>query len=585
MGEVDTATRRMFERYLSNTDSAEAKINQLLALATRFENDLSRHLKCLQVALVLEKSVQHPCQATLHLNMRMGDLFRDINAAYALYYYERTIAIGSQIHASKYVNRVYNVMAGLYLDMGRPANSLRCYRSALVILDPSDSVMKSSVLNNIGWLFSKTGQADSALSYYDRAMAYYAGKSADDDLYSNILENIAKIEERRGDYRPALQKYTYNVGVYTRLKNGTVYLRNRFNEIRARVALRLPVRDMMDSLHLFIEAQKDRINGNEALTFYRWAAEHAGSHNEGAPAPFVVAHAYWRDLLAEKRIKQAIALANVLLSAQSFSFKSAYDAYRAELISAQAATRTNRLIAILAFVCCALMIGAAALYYTRRKRELLIMRKIAVAEFRAKDLEAKTIKTELENVRLQTEAELRRKELEARYAQSELEKERLLTRNELEMKELEKRAMQNELELKKRDLTQVILLNTQVHETNKEMIERLQKISRGSDPARSIKTLLADLKSRNQLDERLSSLQANIDHLNSGFYQKLKERFPQLTRAEVELCGYILISLSNKDISILKNVEPASVKMSKTRLRKKLGIGPEEDLTTFVKSV
>ena len=100
-----------------------------------------------------------------------------------------------------------------------------------------------------------------------------------------------------------------------------------------------------------------------------------------------------------------------------------------------------------------------------------------------------------------------------------------------------------------------------------------------------MRALLIELQSQNQISDRSIGLQSNIDSVNAEFYDNLKTKFPDLTKSEAELCGYIRIKLSTKDISILKNVAAASVKMGKNRLRKKLGLSPEADLYQFVSEI
>ena len=100
-----------------------------------------------------------------------------------------------------------------------------------------------------------------------------------------------------------------------------------------------------------------------------------------------------------------------------------------------------------------------------------------------------------------------------------------------------------------------------------------------------MRTLLIELQSQNQISERSVGLQANIDTVNAEFYEKLRTKYPTLTKSEEELCGFIRINLSNKDISVLKNIAASSVKMGKNRLRKKLDLGPEDDIYQFIRDI
>jgi len=582
---LDTTTRRLFDQYLNETDSAEVKIQALVNGTHRQE--FSTQIKMLQVALILEPHTKAPCRATFDLNRKMGDLFSELNLNLAIYYYEKAIAIGIRSSESTDKFSIYNILAGLYLKLNDHKKARQSYQYAIAELNKSGITEASSVYNNIGWFYSKIGNSDSALWYLNKALISY-GDRGPDDLTCNIQENIGREEERRDQYAQALKKYRDNEAYYANVERIlSNLLRNKVNMLRVRIRMNeRALNSSIDSIARFSSDHLKEVNLKDVISFYQLAHDYFLSARdlENAAVYFGKLNRL-RDSLSLADVEHANALSGTLLNAQAHNFKTAYDAYMLELEAARASSDKNKVIAVLAVISGLLIITGLVFFLNKRRKEMEILKKVADAELRSKELEAKAIKTELENVRLQAEADLRQKELEAQRAQSEREKERILAKAELETKDLERRAMQNELELKKKDLTNMILLNTHVYETNKEMIDRLQEVSRKADVLKSLKSLLLDLKSRNQIEERLSSLQKNIEHLNTEFYDKLKLKYPQLTRAEVELCGYTLINLSNKDISLLKNIEPTSVKMGKTRLRKKLGLGPEEDLLNFIRTI
>jgi hypothetical protein len=424
--------------------------------------------------------------------------------------------------------------------------------------------------------------------YLKKALSYYDPKTTDDDLYSNILENIARIEERNGNYKSALEIYRFNENFYRRQNMFPDFVGNRVNMMRAQNKLALGnIKQSIDSLSPLVDLNKNTISNNDVLRFYKFCYDYYIEKKDISNASlYHEKYNDYRELISKKDVEKLITLTKALLSVQSIAYRSEYEIYRHELEAAKESSNKNKVIASLFLISAVLIFITLFIYIQKRKKELEITRKVAAAELKAKELEAKAIKADLENARLQAEADIQKKEIERQHIVNEFERERLFAKTELETRDFENRAIQNELELKKKDLTNVILHNTQVYEANKEIISRLQEVSRNkSDISGALNSLLMDLKSQNQVADRLSSLQNNIDHLSTEFYTKLKARFPDLTKSEVELCGYILINLSTKDISILKNVETASVKMSKTRLRKKLGLSPDQDLEGLLKTI
>ena len=71
----------------------------------------------------------------------------------------------------------------------------------------------------------------------------------------------------------------------------------------------------------------------------------------------------------------------------------------------------------------------------------------------------------------------------------------------------------------------------------------------------------------------------------SEFYNKLNITYPHLTELDVKLAAMVVMNMSNKDIAISRNITPGSVRIAKNRLKKKLNISEETDLTAHLKSI
>lgn len=74
----------------------------------------------------------------------------------------------------------------------------------------------------------------------------------------------------------------------------------------------------------------------------------------------------------------------------------------------------------------------------------------------------------------------------------------------------------------------------------------------------------------------MDHLLMELESTNSHFQTRLKSRFPHLTSYDLRLCTYLKANLSTKEIAILLNITPDSVKKAKHRLRKKMGLTPDE---------
>lgn len=76
----------------------------------------------------------------------------------------------------------------------------------------------------------------------------------------------------------------------------------------------------------------------------------------------------------------------------------------------------------------------------------------------------------------------------------------------------------------------------------------------------------------------------NLKLSQQGFFKKLMERFPDLTPNDLRLCSYLRMNFSTKEIARLLNNSPRAVEISRYRLRKKMNLKHDVNLTEFLMS-
>jgi len=160
-----------------------------------------------------------------------------------------------------------------------------------------------------------------------------------------------------------------------------------------------------------------------------------------------------------------------------------------------------------------------------------------------------------------------------------------MANRELEAKNLENKRLSEELEKKKKDLLNFgldISRKNKFFQTLKVEIKKAMDTKEREQKA-SLKQIYVLLQNHIRINDDLSIFQQNIENVNQEFITKLSQAFPDLTQLEISLCGMIKIGLSIKEISAIRNVSPKSVEMSRYRLRKKLNLPKDVDLTRFLK--
>ncbi len=73
-----------------------------------------------------------------------------------------------------------------------------------------------------------------------------------------------------------------------------------------------------------------------------------------------------------------------------------------------------------------------------------------------------------------------------------------------------------------------------------------------------------------------------FDEVHEDFLNRLKQNFPNLTPNEIRLSAYLRMNISTKEIASLMNISVRGVEISRYRLRKKMGISREINLTKYI---
>lgn len=113
----------------------------------------------------------------------------------------------------------------------------------------------------------------------------------------------------------------------------------------------------------------------------------------------------------------------------------------------------------------------------------------------------------------------------------------------------------------------------------------LRKLARelGRHPATSqVNTIIKKINRNIDSDKQWEVFESHFENVHEEFLTRLKESYPDLSPRELKLCAYLRLNISSKEIANLMNISVRGVEISRYRLRKKLGIGHETNLTDFI---
>ena len=127
----------------------------------------------------------------------------------------------------------------------------------------------------------------------------------------------------------------------------------------------------------------------------------------------------------------------------------------------------------------------------------------------------------------------------------------------------------NEFNLKVMD--DINLLNTEFGSRNKKLEEQLRTISH---------QISVKIKG-----ESWQQFEAYFNNVHPRFFETLTTNFPDISPAELKLAAFLRLNLNTKEIASIIFLSPDSIKTSRTRLRKKLNLSPDDNLNTFLMTV
>ena len=171
-------------------------------------------------------------------------------------------------------------------------------------------------------------------------------------------------------------------------------------------------------------------------------------------------------------------------------------------------------------------------------------------------------------------------------------------------KEHEKRIREHEktLKLKNLEAEQRIIrlqnerLEQEMENKNKELAISTMSLIKKNEFLTSIKDRLKDSEdSSNKIRSVIRTIDKDISeednwkffkkafsNADKDFFRKIKEKHPDLTPNDLKLCAYLRLNLSSKEIAPLLNISVKSVEIKRYRLRKKMGLGRETNLTDYI---
>lgn len=167
------------------------------------------------------------------------------------------------------------------------------------------------------------------------------------------------------------------------------------------------------------------------------------------------------------------------------------------------------------------------------------------------------------------------------------ESQKALTEADLKYLHLKEKQLQDQIDFKNKQITTHTLNIIQKNTSLKELRNRLEEISRSQNGTvhAELKRSLRIIDESFKLDKDWEDFKLFFEQVYTGFYAKLKVNYPELTTLELRHCALIRLNLSISECASILGISHDSIKVSRTRLRKKLKIQNNGSLADFILSM
>jgi ligand-binding sensor domain-containing protein/DNA-binding CsgD family transcriptional regulator len=181
--------------------------------------------------------------------------------------------------------------------------------------------------------------------------------------------------------------------------------------------------------------------------------------------------------------------------------------------------------------------------------------------------------------------ESEKEQLNVQHQQLADEKQREIDQSKAAVSEIQNEKLEAEILFKNQELASATMHLVQKGEILLTIQENLNQIlEKTTHPAvkKEIQQLLNLLNFDAKLDEDWEQFAFHFDQVHVDFLKSLRDTYPQLSINDHKLCAYLRMNLTTKEIAPLMNISVRGVEASRYRLRKKLDLPNEVNLTDII---
>ncbi len=535
--------------------------------------------------------------AALKIYSQIGDRFTKMaQHDSALFYYTKALELSENQSSNKFKYIVYNQLGLLFTASGNYSISLEYYFKMLSMLDAESSTEHdtTSLDNKYAGLYVQMGTCYFFMENLAKSLEYY----------QKSLEKVMQ----KATINPAYKESESQLVLYINM--GSAHLSGRaFDKAQANFEKALemskPLNNqiyfgvLFNNLGIVYKEKKDY---KKAFDFYNKALQIRKELNDSAGMAQVynnLGDCYYLTGDYEKSIdclEKALIISRKVKNIRSQMKAANFLSLAHEKVSRYSdALEMHRLYKQLhdSIINTEQIQTSARLelqyHYEKQRKENELKQEIALARKERKALIYMIIAAVLlfsfiivillnRNQRIKMkQVSLIKESLELEQKNLNLEKQNLI---------LEKQNLQLELEYRNKELATHVMYLVNKNEFLSSVTEKLLAIRHMLLPENKviIQEIIREMKSN--IDNTVwNEFEVRFQNVHQDFYQKLGEKYPDLTPNETKLCAFLRLNMTTKDISAITFQSVKSILVARARLRKKIGINRDENLVSILQQL
>lgn len=184
-------------------------------------------------------------------------------------------------------------------------------------------------------------------------------------------------------------------------------------------------------------------------------------------------------------------------------------------------------------------------------------------------------------------SEAYKKEQSLKLEQKEAEFKKEVEKSEAEAMNLRNEKLRESINHKNSQLASTTMHLVQKSEILMKLKSDLKNLMKGAPDnfKGDIRQISRTIDSDIQLDDNWKQFEVFFDQVHENFFQRVRERFPDLTPKDQKLCAYLRMNLTTKEIAPLLNISVRGVEISRYRLRKKLDLNTDINLVSYIMDI